>query len=223
MPFVNFHKTHRISKALLKLLIFKAALVAAAACAVGGAEGGAGGASESAASAASAAAKTTYFFCEWRGVPWQNKNRPSNRSFDRVFSYEKSPDGFQASFKEADGLQPAKEKQGVLYRDIPEEGSGGGLQKEIYRFHPETQTLVRSFVSYLTEEDYETRLKEEKANPYIIPCSKEPLEIWEDPEARAPFKRICGFDKSEWRCREISRLKYFWFRMTLEILRALAV
>ena len=178
-----------------------------------------------------------YFFCEWRGVPSavpsqkREEGRPSNRSFDRVFSYKKSSDGFRASFIEGSD-KPVKEKRGFLHQKFPA-GPKGSYEKprkvqDIYRFHRETQVLTRSVLSYLSPEDYEKRLKEEQTNPYIIPCSRQ-IEtaldfLWKDEEAPLNYdSKICGFDKSEWRCRETPRLKYLWFWMSLEVLRALSV
>ena len=171
-----------------------------------------------------------YFFCEWRGVPSQRDSAPQNRSFDRVFSYEKSSEGFRASFIEKSD-RPVKEKSGFLYREFPAGPTGFQAKQRkvfyIYRFHRETQILTRSVVSYLPPEDYEKRLEEERSNPYIIPCAppESPFsDLWRDMDKEAPphYKK-CGFDKSEWRCQKTSRLKYFWLWILLEVRRALSV
>ncbi len=167
-----------------------------------------------------------YFFCDYWGVPLIDKTNHSHTTFDRVFSYEKFPVGFKADFKEST-LQPVKEKQKFLYTSF----SAGQVCAEcahwkvfnVYRFNRETGTLTHSFVYYTPKEDYENKLTEQKNNPYAIPYSQGPLEFIErDKSTPANYVQF-GFDKSEWRCQEISLLRYQWKRIILGILRSLAI
>ena len=165
------------------------------------------------------------YFCDYLGVPLMDEGNHSNTLFDRVFSYKKSSEGWTAVFVESGGFMPAKLKKEFLYGDVSAGQVGSDAVDwevfDVYRFNMETEKLTKSVVYYTPKEDYERNLQGRQNNPYIIPYSQKPLEFM-DKEAPENYVKY-GFDKSEWKCREVSSVKYLFHLISLELLRVLAI
>ena len=133
--------------------------------------------------------------------------------FDRMFYYRKT----EENFYETGALSPGKtfhvkaneeffskayltaaREQGGFYREI----------FDIWRFYIKEKILVHSYLYYLDRRDYEKNFSGPDFAPFNLP-------LLFDLTSKSPpddYVKI-GWDKTKWRCYEISYVKYFYLGM----------
>ena len=164
---------------------------------------------------------TKRFFCDDIFIEWDkdgsviDTGQAGSDYWDRVFYYKDSGDSYSANFPLQTDPPFEMRRTGELLHGSFQTFAGkkkGHYREEhtIYRLNTKTGLLIKSRVHYTSKEDYEENFKLRPGeNPYAIPFSRAPLEFV-DIQHREGFMKF-GYDKSAWRCREVSHSKYLFY------------
>lgn len=132
--------------------------------------------------------------------------------FDKIFYYKEKNNGeyaFDFSMPKAVSLGAGFDGDILFHAYLTTKGKQSGFYREIfdvYRFEMKTNTLIVSYVYYVSPEDYNKHFN----NPNYVPYNNPSLFDLVNREAPEKYVKI-GWDKDKWKCYEISPFQYLIF------------